>query len=68
MPDDVFYEQKLQKNAQDLSLMNIGRDALKLSVDSRPATEAFFISFVVPGNSSLFGKELEFLIDFVEIY
>lgn len=44
MPDDAFYEKRLQKTAQGSSMMNIGRHALKLSADSRPATEAAFIS------------------------
>jgi hypothetical protein len=71
MPDDVFYEQKRQKAAHavhDFALMNTGRDQLKLSAESRPATEAFFITFAVPGNSPLFGRELEILVDFAEIY
>jgi hypothetical protein len=71
MPDDVFYEQKKQKAAHavhDFALMNTGRDQLKLSAESRPATEAFFITFAVPHHSPLFGRELEFLVDFAEIY
>ena len=71
MPDDVFYEQKKQKSNNqvlDFALMNTGRDQLKLSADSRPATEAFFISFQVPKDSPLFGRDLEFLVDLAEIY
>ncbi len=69
--NDVFYEQKKKKrkNADlDFSLMNTGRDGLKLSADSRPATEVFWISFIVPADSELFGKELEILVDLAEIY
>lgn len=71
MPDDVFYEQKKQKSKNqvlDFALMNTGRDQLKLSAESRPATEAFFISFVVANDSELFGKEIEVLVDLAEIY
>lgn len=71
MPDDVFYEQKKQKPShavQDFALMNTGRGQLNLSAESRPATEAFFISFTVPDYSPLFGRDLEFLVDFAEIY
>jgi hypothetical protein len=71
MPDDVFYEQKKQKSNNavlDFALMNTGRDQLKLSAESRPATEAFFISFTVSENSPLIGRKLEFMIDFAEVY
>ncbi len=71
MPDDVFFEQKKQKAnhpVEEFALMNAGRDSLNLSAESRPATEAFFISFVVPDDSPLFGKDLEFLVDLAEIY
>jgi hypothetical protein len=71
MPDDVFYEQKKQKAAHavhDFALMNTGRDQLKLSAESRPATEAFFISFGVQEDSPLFGRDLEILVDLAEIY
>lgn len=68
MPDDVFYEKQLQKTSQDFSMGNIGRYALNLSADSRPATEAFFISSVVLDNSSLFLQKLEFLINSVSLY
>jgi hypothetical protein len=71
MPDDVFYEQKKQKAnhpVEEFALMNAGRDSLNLSAESRPATEAFFISFVVPEDSPLFGKDLEILVDLAEIY
>lgn len=69
--NDVFYEQKKMKHKNadlDFSLMNTGRDGLKLSADSRPATEVFWISFIVPADSELFGKELEILVDLAEIY
>lgn len=71
MPDDVFYEQKKKKPnhpVQEFALMNTDRDRLQLSAESRPATEAFFISFVVPKGSPLFGEELEFFVDLAEIY
>lgn len=71
MPDDIFYEQKKQKAAhavQDFALMNTGRGQLNLSAESRPATEALFLAFHVPEYSPLFGRDLEFLIDFAEIY
>lgn len=72
MPDDLFYEQKKKRSkgqsVQDFALMNTGRDQLKLSAESRPATEAFFITFVVPPDSPLIGRELELLVDFAEIY
>lgn len=71
MPDDVFFEQKKQKAnhpVEEFALMNAGRDSLNLSAESRPATEVFFISFVVPEDSELFGRELEFLVDLAEIY
>jgi len=71
MPDDVFHEQQRRRAAhavQDFALMNMARDALKLGADSRPATEAFFISFVVPDDSPLFGRELEIRVDLAEIY
>jgi len=71
MPDDVFFEQKKQKSnhpVEEFALMNTGRDQLKLSAESRPATEAFFISFVVLKDSPLFDEELEFLVDLAEIY
>ncbi|QHI70375.1 Rieske (2Fe-2S) protein [Tichowtungia aerotolerans] len=71
MPDDIFVEQKKQKSGhpvEDFALMNTGRDSLNLSAESRPATEAFFISFVVPEYSPLFGRELEFMVDSAEIY
>jgi hypothetical protein len=71
MPADVFYEQQKQKPkhaVHDFALMNTGRDQLRLSAESRPATEAFFISFVVADNSELFGEEIEVLVDLAEIY
>ena len=71
MPDDIFFEQKKQKSnhpVEDFALMNTDRDSLNLSAESRPATEAFFISFVVPEDSPLFGRDLEFLVDLAEIY
>ncbi len=72
IPDDVFYVQMKQKPkghaVEEYALMNTDRNQLNLSADSRPATEVFFISFIVNKNSPLFGKELEFLVDLAEIY
>lgn len=71
LAEDVFHEQKKKPSAhpvQDFALMNTARDALKLSAESRPATEAFFISFQVPQNSPLVGRETEIYIDYAEIH
>jgi hypothetical protein len=70
-PEDVFYEQKrteASRNTQDFSLMNTTRSALNLSVESRPATEALFLSFQILEDSPLIGKDVEFYLDWVEIY
>lgn len=69
-PDDVFYEQKPPKTprGQDFALMNTARDALNLSAESRPAAEVLFMSFQIPDGSPLIGQEVEFYLDWVEIY
>ena len=71
LPEDVFYEQKKQKAGhavEEFALMNTGRNQLNLDAGSRPAIEAFFIVFAVPNDSPLLGRELEFLVDFAEMY
>lgn len=71
LPDDVFHEQRrapAEHPVHDFSLMNIGRDALQLSGEDRPALEALFFSFQVTNDSPLIGREMGIEVGRVELY